>query len=117
MLSCRPVEKIIEERGFIVVDSEIRDGKCLIDFRHPKVRVERPRGYFLSSVTYRPNVLQTTIRSKVDNFKELYLDYCCEKEGMVCRPHVNMPEKILSVEATFRENSLKKFDRLLEEIR
>jgi len=96
---------------------------CVVDFVHPKIRVEEPIAYYVSSVDFNKKAksLHTTVRSKVDGFKELYLDYCCEKENnecvQVCRPHFQADKKIVSVEAVFLENSLKKFDRLLEEIR
>lgn len=121
---CAEIKRILQLHGFKITN-EIEDAeKCIIDFRHPKVEVKKPVAYFLSSVAFTPakNFLDTTIRSKVDDVKELYLDYCCEQVDSEyceqrCRPHVHMDEKILSVEAKFWQNPLKKFDRLIEEMK
>lgn len=105
--------------GEVIEDEE----KCLIDFRHPKIKVGEPVSYFASSVYYnkRTEHLNTTVRSKFERFREFYFDYCCEYEGgeclMQCRPHLNPDEEIFSVEATFMQTPLAKFDRLLEEMR
>jgi len=117
------LEGIIRKHGFIISNRNEIGDNCIIDFRHPKIKPEPPVSYFTSAVQVnkKTNVLTATIRSKVEGFKELYLDYCCERENgycnQRCRPHVNMNENVLSVEATFFENPLKKFDRLLEEMK
>ncbi len=115
---CSAVKELIKRHHFqirnVVEDKE----KCIVDFKHPKIVVMKPVSYFLSSVVYKKDgsFLNATIRNKVDDVKELYLDYCCENGEQVCRPHVHMGEKILSVEVKFRENPLGKFDRILEEM-
>jgi len=116
---CDRLREIIIRNGFEIWSTHEDSEKCGIDFRHPKIKVEPPVGYFLSSVVYYKDrdCLETTVRSKVTTFKELYLDYCCEDSNCVCRPHVNMEEKILSVEATFCEKPFEKFSRLLDEMR
>ncbi len=96
---------------------------CIMDFKHPDIEVKKPVGYFQSSVVYDSSrgLLQTTTRSKVDGFKEMYLDYCCEEDSgeclQMCRPHVHMDLETVSVEASFREQPIQKFERLLEELR
>lgn len=131
-MNCEELKKVIEKHGFKVKNVFEEQQKCLIDFVHPKIEVESKvegfkgkflPSYFWSGVSFdkKRKFLNTTVRSKVEGFKELYLDYCCEKENdeciQLCRPHVNMQDKILSVEATFFKNPIKKFDRLLEEMR
>jgi len=117
---CRHIIKKIEDRGYIIENKEFDKKSCVIDFRHPKIKKQIPIAYYTSSVKVTENGIETTIRGKVDRFKELWLDYCCEKEDnecvQKCRPHVNMEENILSVEANFTENPVEKFDRLLEEL-
>lgn len=126
-ITCDDVERTIKKHGYIVrqrmeIPKDTKD-QCVIDFVHPKVRVEEPVFYYVSSVHYNKpeKKIEVTVRSKVDDYKELFLDYCCEsdKDGCYqrCRPHVNMKDKILSCSAIFHENPLKKFDRLLEEMR
>ena len=123
MTSCADLERIIKMHGFKVKSTQPTINGCIIDFYHPKIEIKPPVSYFLSSVVYdqNRNMLETTIRSKVDRFKELYLDYCCESENgeclQMCRPHFHAEEKIVSVEATFYKNPIKKFDRLLEEMK
>jgi len=120
---CEKLKQLIERYGYKILNSTEDGNKCLIDFIHPEIEIKPPVAYYASSVLYdkKRKSLETTVRGKVERFKELYLDYCCEKEKgeclQVCRPHVNMEEKILSVEATFSENPFKKFGRLLEELR
>ena len=123
-MMCDTLEKKIEEKGYIV-RNRVDDngaGECVIDFQHPKVTTKGPAGWYLSGVRYRykDGWLKTTVRSKVDDFKELYLEYCCEAEdgecNQMCRPHVNMKDKIFSVEAGFHVDPLGKFGRLLEEL-
>jgi len=89
-----------------------------IDFKHPKMKVEEPAGYFLSSVEWdkKRNVLRTTVRTPVPTYKELYLDYCVEDGVMVCRPHFWSEKKIVSVQATFSKEPLDRFNRLLVEM-
>ena len=117
--TCSELEEIIRKCGFEVVNVFEDDKKCIIDFKHPKIKVERPVAYFLSSVflNKEDGSIETTVRSRVDTFKELYLDYCCEDGEQKCRPHVNMEEKIFSVEARFRTKSGEKFKYLLNEMR
>jgi len=100
------------------VDTYEDEKTCRVDFRHPYIKVEFPHAYYLSSVVLKKEdgSIRVTVRSKVKGFKELYLDYCCENETLVCRPHVYMDEKILSVEATFRERPLDKLRTLLSEM-
>jgi len=116
---CKEILNIIKRHNFIPENLQESEETCIIDFRHPKIEIQKPVAYFESAVQLnkKRNVLNTTIRSKVENIKELYLDYCCEDGEMVCRPHVNMEDNILSVEASFRINPIKKFDRLLEEMK
>jgi len=120
---CEKLQEIIKKHGFKIMRVKEDDNICLIDFRHPKIKVETPEAYYGSAVQYdkKRKVLTTAVRSKVEGFKELYLDYCCEKENgeclQMCRPHVHMDFKTLSVEATFFKDPIKKFDRLLEEMR
>lgn len=102
--TCEQLQEIIRKNKYEVVKVYEEEGKCIIDFKHPKVKVEPPVAYYLSSVV-------------LDTFKELYLDYCCENSEQMCRPHVNMEEKILSVEARFWQNPKEKFSRLLDEMR
>jgi hypothetical protein len=118
-LTCREIQEIICERGYKVVDVREDEERCIVDFRHPRVKVEFPVAYFLSSVVLnkKDGSIETTVRNKVEGVKELYLDYCCEDGIQMCRPHVNMEEKILSVEAKFQQNPKGKFDRLLDEMR
>jgi len=123
MIECKELEEIIKRYGYKIMHSQITPEGCIVDFYHPKIEVKPPVSYFLSSVFYnqKEGMLETTVRSKVDRFKELYLDYCCEKiDGdciQMCRPHFHSNEKIVSVEATFYHNPIKKFERLLEEMR
>jgi hypothetical protein len=120
--TCDRLRGLVEKRGFEVT-KVVEDGeKCIIDFRHPKVRVEKPVSYFLSSAVLnkKDGSITATVRSKVDAFKRLELDYCCEKEDgecvQVCKPHVWMEEKILSVEAHFKEDAMSKLGTLLSEM-
>lgn len=117
--SCSELIEIIENNKYIIERVEEDDEKCIVDFRHPKIKVMQPVSYFLSSVFLdrKTGFIETTVRSKVDSFKELYLDYCCEDSKHVCRPHADMENGILSVEAKFKEDSLKKFSNLLDELR
>lgn len=119
IVSCEQLKDVIKKNRYEVVNVVENGHKCIIDFKHPKVKLEPPVSYFLSSVALdkERNFIETTVRSKVETFKELYLDYCCEDSEWRCRPHVNMEEKILSVEATFHQNPKGKFDRLLDEMR
>jgi len=115
---CDVIAEKIRKYGYII-HRKIEDGKhCVIDFRHPKIKPEFPMAYFVSSLRYdkERKCLRTTVRSKVDKYKELYLDYCCENGEMVCRPHVWMEERILSVDAYFCEKPLEKLERLLAEM-
>ncbi len=117
--TCEQLKEIIRKNRYQIVNVFEDEEKCIIDFKHPKVKVEPPVSYFLSSVALdkRDGSIETTVRSKVETFKELYLDYCCEDNEQRCRPHVNMEDKILSVEAKFWQNPKGKFDRLLDEMR
>jgi len=117
-LSCQELADLIRKRGYEIIRVQDEADKCIIDFRHPKVKIERPVAYFLSSVALdkKDGHIETTVRSKVDTYKELYLDYCCEDSEMCCRPHVSMEEKILSVEAKFHKSPKKKFDQLISEL-
>jgi hypothetical protein len=118
-VSCWDLQDTIRRNRFQIVNVFEDAEKCIIDFKHPKIKVEPPVSYYLSSVALdkKDGSIETTVRSKVETFKELYLDYCCEDGLQVCRPHVNMEEKILSVEAKFWQNPRGKFDRLLDEMR
>jgi hypothetical protein len=118
-MKCSELQEIIKKKGFEVTKVIEDEEKCIVDFKHPKIKVEPPVAYFLSSAVLnkKDNSIETTVRSKVEDYKELYLDYCCEGEEQVCRPHVSMEEKILSVEARFHKNPKEKFERLLDEIR
>jgi len=117
--TCQQLQEIIRRNKYQVVNVSEDAEKCIIDFKHPKVKVEPPVSYYLSSVALdkEKGNIEATVRSKVETFKELYLDYCCEDNEQMCRPHVNMEEKILSVEAKFWQNPKGKFDRLLDEMR
>jgi hypothetical protein len=117
--TCQQLQEIIRQNRYQVVNVVEDEEKCIIDFKHPKVKVEPPVSYYLSSVALKKKdgSIETTVRSKIETFKELYLDYCCEDSEQMCRPHVNMEEKILSVEAKFWQNPKGKFDRLLDEMR
>lgn len=117
--TCSQLQGVIRKNKYEVVATKEDEKSCIIDFKHPKVKVEPPVSYFLSSVALDKETgsIETTVRSKVDTFKELYLDYCCEDSEQMCRPHVNMEEKILSVEAKFWHNPKGKFERLLDEMR
>jgi len=117
-MNCKELQEIITRNRFQIVHVYDEADQCIIDFKHPQVKVEPPVAYFLSSVVLnkKQGYIQTTVRSKVKGVKELYLEYCCEDNICVCRPHVNMEEQILSVEATFSQNPLAKFDRLLQEM-
>ncbi len=119
MLSCRELEDIIRRNRYQVIKKIEDEEKCIIDFKHPRVEIEPPVSYYLSSVVLnkKDGSIEATVRSRVESFKELYLDYCCEDGEQRCRPHVNMKEKILSVEAKFWKNSIEKFNRLLDEMR
>lgn len=118
MLSCEELSEMIRGLGYRVHRVYEDAGFCVIDFSHPKVRVEEPASWFLSSVTVskRDGSIEVTVRSRLDRFKELYLDYCCEDGAHVCRPHVDPEEGILSVEARFRERPLEKLRALLSEM-
>lgn len=119
-ISCDMLKRVIEKRGYEIVNVVEDKDKCIIDFVHPKMRPGYPILYETSAVQLKDNVISAVVRTKVDNFKELYLDYCCEKENgeciQTCRPHVQMQTKTLSVEATFFTDPLKKFERLLDEM-
>jgi hypothetical protein len=119
MDACREIQEIIRKRGYEIVDVREDEEKCIVDFKHPKVKVEFPVAYYLSSVVLnkKDGSIETTVRSKVEGVKELYLDYCCEDGEQVCRPHVDMEAGILSVEAKFHQNPKEKFDSLLKEMR
>jgi hypothetical protein len=117
-LTCREIQEIIRKNGYEIVNVQEGEGLCIVDFRHPKVKVQLPVAWYLSSVVLRGDgSIETTVRSKVEGVKELYLDYCCENGEHVCRPHVDMVTGILSVEAKFRQNPKEKFDSLLKEMR
>jgi len=118
MLSCKELSEMIRRLGYHIHRVHEDVNFCVVDFRHPKVRVEEPASWFLSSVTVnkRDGSVEATIRSRVDRFKELYLDYCCEDGAHVCRPHINPDEMILSVEARFRERPVEKLRALLAEM-
>jgi len=118
-MNCEELKRAIERHGFEIRGISEDTEKCVIDFKHPKIEVKPPVAYFASAVQFnkKRNVLTTTVRSKVDGFKELYLDYCCENNEQMCRPHFHTDFKTISVEATFFENPIKKFDRLLEELK
>jgi len=109
---------MIRQLGYRVHRVHEDDNFCIIDFRHPKVRVEVPVSWFLSSVSMnkRDGFIEVTVRSRLDRFKELYLDYCCENGTHVCRPHVDPEEMIISVEARFRERPVEKLRALLSEM-
>ena len=98
-MDCSAVEDKIAFHGYKIWDSRETPEACMIDFYHPRVKVRPPVAYFLSAVLYnkKRNTIETTIRSKVDDFKELYLDYCCETLDGECsqvyRPHVHMGNK------------------------
>lgn len=117
--TCEQLQEIIRKNKYEVVRVLEENQKCIIDFKHPKVKVEPPVSYYLSSVVLdkEKGNIEATVRSKVDTFKELYLDYCCEDSEQMCRPHVNMEDKILSVEAKFWQKPKEKFGRLLDEMR
>ena len=117
-MKCSEIENIVNRYGFNPTNRMETDDHCIVDFCHKKIKVGYPVSYFTSAASYnkRTGCINTTARAKVDEFKELYLDYCCEDGEQVCRPHVNMDEKIVSVEANFCEKPLGKFDRLLEEL-
>ncbi|MEM4454761.1 MAG: hypothetical protein QXT28_08640 [Thermofilaceae archaeon] len=118
MLSCKELSEMIRRLGYRVHRVHEDDNFCIIDFRHPKVRVEMPVPWFLSSVLMnkRDGSIKVTVRSRLDGFKELYLDYCCENGTNVCWPRVDPEEMIISVEATFRERPVEKLRALLSEI-
>lgn len=118
IISCQDLQNVIKRNRFQVTRVVEDGGRCIIDFKHPKVKVEPPVAYYLSSVALdkERGSIETTVRSRVETYKELYLDYCCEDSEWRCRPHVNMEDKILSVEATFYQNPKAKFDRLLGEM-
>ena len=118
-ITCQQLHETIRKNRYEVVNVTEDEKYCIIDFKHPKVEVMPPVSYFLSSVVLdkKDNHIDVTVRSKVDTFKELYLDYCCEDGEQMCRPHVNMEEKILSVEAKFWQKPIEKLDRLLDEMR
>jgi hypothetical protein len=116
---CDKLVELISKFKFQIINILEDSEKCIIDFKHPKIELRFPYAYFLSSVSFnkKTGILITTIRSKVDTFKELFfLDYCCEDGSNVCRPHVDMEDKIFSVEAIFSKDVIKKFGRLLEEM-
>jgi hypothetical protein len=112
-MECQQLKDIIKKNGFDIVN--VDEKRCIIDFKHPKIVLEPPVAYYLSSVVLKDGV-ETIVRSKVEGGKELYLDYCCENGENVCRPHVHMGDKILSVEAKFHQNPMEKFNRLLQEM-
>lgn len=117
-MGCEEIENTIKKFNFKITNKTEDNEKCIIDFKHPKVKVMKPVSYFLSSVEYKKDgsLLNTIVRSKVDDVKELYLDYCCENGEMACRPHIHMKESILSVDATFRQKPIEKFRNLLAEM-
>jgi len=117
--TCRELQDIIQKNRYEIINVTDDKNRCIIDFRHPGVSIEPPVSYYLSSVSLNKDTgsLETTVRSKVEDFKELYLDYCCEDSRQMCRPHVNMTDRILSVEARFHRSPAEKFDRLLNELR
>jgi len=129
MITCEELKKLINKIGYDVLDQSEDEDECLIDFKHPKVGEEELKDpveslYFLSSVLYNKKTgrIETTVRAKVPlEYKQLFLDYCCEKDDdgciQVCRPHVDMGNKIVSVEARFGEKPIEKFKRLLYEMK
>jgi len=116
MITCSRIINILEKKGYRVVTSFDRPDRCIVLFAHPSIKGDDVR--YLSGIFYikDENKIEVTARRKVKDFKELYLDYCCENGEMMCRPHVWMDEKILSIEAKFHENILEKFKRLLDDI-
>jgi len=117
-MSCRKLEDVVRRSGFIIIDTYEDEDTCRVDFRHPYIKPIPPYTYYISSAIMkkRDGSIRATVRSKVETFKELYLDYCCENGVFVCRPHVNMEEKILSVEAIFSEKPIDKLRSLLSEM-
>ena len=116
---CDTLERIVRSYGYIVHRKTETATQCLIDFRHPNVEPRFPMAYFLSSLVYdkERNHIEVTVRSKPKgDYKELYLNYCCENGEMACRPHVWFEEKIVSVEAKFHEKPIEKLKSLLSEM-
>lgn len=117
MISCKELAEIIKTSHFKIIGIHTdNENECLIDFKHPKIS-GFPYNYFASSVWFdkKNNVLITTVRGKA-NMKELYLDYCCENGEMVCRPHFDFENKVVSIEAKFHEEPIQKFKQLLTEM-
>jgi hypothetical protein len=117
-MSCDQLVQIILKEGWKDPKLFEDEKRCVIDFRHPKIKPEEPVSYFLSSVDFdkEKNVLKATVRSKVDNYKEVYLEPCCENGENVCKPHVDMENKTFSVEATFSQKPIERFQTLLTDL-
>lgn len=115
---CRTLADVIEKSRYKISYMYEDSDKCIIDFKHPNVEVKEPATYFLSSVflNKKDNSIEATVRGKISRFKEFYGDYCCENNENMCRPHVNIEDKIFSVEVNFHENPVKKFTSLLQEM-
>lgn len=118
MSICSELAEEVRRYGYEVIGVREDGSSCTIHFLHPTVRLERPVSYFASSIYYdkRSGKLEVTVRRRVPTYKELYLDYCYGDGEMVCRPHVWMEEKVLSVEARFRRDLLDRLRRLLSDM-
>ena len=115
---CGDLVGLIRRLGYEVRQVLDEGGRCVVDFRHPRVRVERPVSYFLSSAVLDKGdgSVEVTVRSRVDGVKELYLWYCCEDGVNVCRPHFDAENDIVSVEARFHKDAIKRLEALLSEM-
>jgi len=119
--TCSELMDVIAKNHFEILKVTEDEEKCVIDFRHPTLKygiIGLPPAYYNSSVYLNKNTgtLEVTVRRRVDGFKELYLEGCCENGINVCRPHVDMEEKTLSVEAKFHTNVKDRLNALLTEM-
>ncbi|RLI07197.1 hypothetical protein DRO24_03520 [Candidatus Bathyarchaeota archaeon] len=123
MSVCENLAEIIRKSRYKTWKVSDTPQKCVIHFLHPSVKPEDV-GLF-SAVVYdkERNRLETTVRRRVKNYKELYLDYCCENSDMKCRPHIWIEKEDseiknveLSIEAKFTKKPLDSFKRLLDDM-
>lgn len=119
---CRQLVEMIEKAKFFKIRSiaEWTDNRVVIDFRH--ITASETNTYYHSSVAFnkKTGCIEATVRERLGviknkNFKEFYLDYCCENGEMACRPHFDSDSKTASIEAHFCMDSMDRFKRLLNE--
>ena len=101
------------------------DNRLVIDFVDRKINVlgfegELPTSYYASSIAVEYSNgkyhVDVTVRVYVRDYKELYMDYVYNRENIICRPHVSMEDKILSIQCRFTTITISEVKEIVHEI-